>query len=174
MEQVKALDPFSPYRTLGARWLYYARQPEAAMEECEEWLALFPDKSCNLLGLALAQEGRYARAIEELEKAVRIPGSGPPETSALAQVYAGAGRTAEARTLLEQLEGLSQTEYVPPHLLALVHAALGQDGPDFSWLERGYESRDPALIWANVDPGFEGLRSDLRFRDLVRRMHLAE
>jgi tetratricopeptide (TPR) repeat protein len=174
MEEVKALDPFSPYRTLGALWLYDARRPEEAMKECEDWLELFPGTSIDLLGLALAHEGRYARAIDELEKAAQAPGSGPHETSALAQVHAEAGHKAEACTLLEGLEGLAQTEYIPPHLLALVHAALGQDDSAFAWLEKAFEARDPALIWANVEPGFDGLRSDPRFKDLVRRMNLAE
>ena len=53
-------------------------------------------------------------------------------------------------------------------------AALGQDDQAFAWLEKAYEARDPALVWANVDPGFDNLRPDPRFRDLLRRMNLAE
>jgi serine/threonine protein kinase/tetratricopeptide (TPR) repeat protein len=174
MKEVKILDPFSAHRHLAARWLYYARRPTQVIQECEERLELYPNEPDYLLGLAYAQEGRYERAISELEKALSVSGSGPYETSGLAQVYAEAGRLADARALLEELEELSEAEYVPPHLIALVYAALGQEDQAFAWLEKAYELRDAALIWANVHPGFDRLRSDSRFQDLLRRMNLAD
>jgi serine/threonine-protein kinase len=178
LKEAKTLDPFAPYRFLAVRWLYYARRYEEAIDESQQFLELFVRAPAYLgpayLGLAYGQQGMHERAIGVLEKALSLPGGELYEMSALAQVYARVGRAAEARTLLEELEELSEVQYVPPHLIALVHAALGQEDQAFAWLEKAYEVRDAALIWANVDPGFDNLRSDPRFQDLLRRMNLAD
>jgi tetratricopeptide (TPR) repeat protein len=39
------------------------------------------------------------------------------------------------------------------------------------WLEEAYEVRDPNLPYIG-DPGWDPMRSDLRFQDLVERMGL--
>jgi TolB-like protein len=167
------LDPLSmTIRNLTARWLYYEREYDEAIRESEQILELFPDYQALWLGLALSQQDLYGRAIGVLENYVGRPDNSPDSKSALAQAYVAAARVSEAETLLAELETLSEEEYVPPHLIALVHTALGQDDQAFSWLERAYEVRDAALIWANVDPGFDSLRSDPRFQDLLRRMNL--
>jgi serine/threonine-protein kinase len=169
------LDPLSyKVRSNTVRWLYYARQYDEAIRECEQTLELFPDFRIRFLGLVLSQKGSHAHAINVLEREVDHAESGPDSKSALAQVYAAAGRVAEAQTLLAELETLSNEEYVPPHLIALVYAALGLDDQAFAWLEKAYEIRDAALIWANVNPGFDSLRSDPRFDDLLERMDLVE
>ena len=40
----------------------------------------------------------------------------------------------------------------------------------FEWLERAYQERNPDLIELRSEPVFDGLRSDPRFADLLRRV----
>src|SRR6516162_359695 len=39
-----------------------------------------------------------------------------------------------------------------------------------SWLEEAYDQRDGSLVWCNVSPEWELLRSDVRFQNLPHRM----
>lgn len=42
----------------------------------------------------------------------------------------------------------------------------------FTWLEKAYESRNPALPYVNSDPAFDNLRPDPRWTSLIKRMGL--
>ena len=44
----------------------------------------------------------------------------------------------------------------------------------FEWLERAYDERDGTLAFIKNDPAYDGLRSDRRFQDLLRRMNFPE
>ena len=41
---------------------------------------------------------------------------------------------------------------------------------DLEWLEKAFQSHDPQMIFPSVEPLLDGLRSDPRFQDLLRRM----
>ena len=51
-------------------------------------------------------------------------------------------------------------------------ARLGEKDCTFEWLEKAFQERDDLTINLNVDPVFDGIRTDLRFQDLVRRVGL--
>ena len=52
------------------------------------------------------------------------------------------------------------------------YARLNDKEKALQWLEKSYESRTRDLIFLNVEPRYDSLRSDPRFRDLVRRVGL--
>lgn len=74
--------------------------------------------------------------------------------------------------LVGRLKLLAGREYVPAYGLAEVYAALGDKEQAFAWLERAYEERSSELVYLKVEPRLDGLRSDLRFQHLLRRMRL--
>jgi hypothetical protein len=43
----------------------------------------------------------------------------------------------------------------------------------FQWLEKGYSERSDLMVYLNVDPRFDGIRSDPRFQDLLHRVGLS-
>jgi hypothetical protein len=54
--------------------------------------------------------------------------------------------------------------------LAVIYTALGDKDRAIAWLEKGYEERfNPSVL---LRPGFDPLRSDTRFKDLVHRIGL--
>jgi len=55
-------------------------------------------------------------------------------------------------------------------LVATAIAALGDVDGAIEWLEASYAQRHPNLHRINVDAGYGVLRSDQRFRDLLRRI----
>jgi hypothetical protein len=72
------------------------------------------------------------------------------------------------------LEELKQSAYVPHDYgwlkLALIHAGLGDTDEAFVQLNEAYQQRAYALLYLNVDPRFDGLRSDPRCADLLARI----
>ncbi len=59
-----------------------------------------------------------------------------------------------------------------PIAMAVVHTGLGDRDHAFAWLEKSYEDRNGWLSEVNADPTFDGLHSDPRFANLVRRLKL--
>jgi hypothetical protein len=54
--------------------------------------------------------------------------------------------------------------------IAMIPASLGDTDQAMNWLEEGFEERlNPGVL---LRPGFDPLRSDPRFEDLVRRIGL--
>ncbi len=93
-------------------------------------------------------------------------------TALLGHAYAAANRRSEAQAILQQLSALSKQRYVPSYPIAAIYAALGQKEEAFAWLERAYGERDSWMDYLGLDPRLDGLRSDPRFADLLRRMNL--
>lgn len=59
------------------------------------------------------------------------------------------------------------------YFIAAIHAGLGQKDQAWAWLEKAYDERATWLsMILKVDPRLDSLRSDPRFRDLLRRMNL--
>src|SRR5947209_3486718 len=49
---------------------------------------------------------------------------------------------------------------------------MGEKDKAFDWLEKAYEEHDSGLVSIGVEPMFDPVRRDPRFRDILRRMKL--
>ena len=56
--------------------------------------------------------------------------------------------------------------------MAEIHTALGERDQAFTDLENAYNQRSSWMVWLKVEPKFDQLRGDPRFKDLVRRIGL--
>ena len=77
------------------------------------------------------------------------------------------------RFVLNQLTAMSESRYVSPYEIAVIHSGLGQKEQCFEWLNRAYEIRDGWMIYITVDPRWQSLRGDVRFRRIVQSVGLA-
>ena len=162
IDEALDLDPLSkPLQNLLAFLYYYARRYEDALAVCERMLELDPHyyQTLGVQGLIYTALQRYDDAIVALSKC----GSEPY----VAYASGLAGRTAEARELLERSELRSQSAWVAPSALAAACMGIGEHDRAFEYLKRACEVRDPIMVVLGVLPIFDALRSDSRFDRLL-------
>ncbi|HLN97062.1 MAG TPA: winged helix-turn-helix domain-containing protein [Pyrinomonadaceae bacterium] len=157
---------------------YYARDYDRAIEQFQKTLELdqsFPP-AYNFLPAVYEQNGMYSEAIAEFKKGIPlVAGSeGTLAKAGLGHVYAVTGKKGDARTLIDELKQLSAKEYLPATSVALIYAGLDEKDQAFAWLDKGYEERAFQMQWIKLDPRWDSLRSDPRFKDLMRRMGFAQ
>ena len=121
----------------------------------------------------------YGDSIQELERALTLYGYS--ETAANTQrAFAAHGYEEALRQFAKDLERLHVTKQVfVPVNLADVYATLGNRDRAFYWLEQAYSHRNmialgEPLDYILVDPMLDALRTDPRYKNLIRRMGLPE
>jgi serine/threonine-protein kinase len=177
-ESRKALDvdPLSSNLNNHLGWHYlYARQTDEAIDQLRKTIELDPQYFMAHVFLSRAYEMQkdYDEAIAESRKAGETSPQNSLVLAPMAAALAHSGRRAEALAVLKQLDEISRRRYVSAYEVAIVHVALGDKNRAFDWLERAYTQRADDLIYLNVEPRLDTLRSDPRFSDLVRRVGLA-
>lgn len=182
IEEAHKLDPLSPIISANAGlYSYYEHNYDDAVAKYKLTLHSDPDfwVARHYLALAYVQKGMHNDAIAELRKLIKAPESGPipdkvieSEAEAAASLgfaYGMAGKQAEARAILAQLETLSQRRYVTPLYLAIVYAGLKDGDKAIEYLNKAHEARHPGLVLIRIEPMFDGLRGDERFKELTKR-----
>jgi TolB-like protein/Flp pilus assembly protein TadD len=175
LRQAEALDPLSrAINAIHGYVLYLARDNGAAITQLRKTLELdenFPQVHMYL-GRVYVQNKMLAEALAEFKKADDLSRGEAFYRAWLSYGYAVSGQTSQARKILDELEKLSKQGYVSPYDIAAVWMGLGEREQTLKWLEAAYEDRAAYIEAINVEPIFEGLRSEPRFQDLVRRMNL--
>jgi serine/threonine protein kinase/TolB-like protein/Flp pilus assembly protein TadD len=174
-QQAKKLDPLSPHiNATGGQFMYYAGQYDLAIKRLRETVELFPDFWIAHidLGKVYEQKRMYPEAIKEFEKARDLGGT--TETLSLAgHSYAVSGDRRQAVKLLQDLEDQARQNYVPPYNIALIYAGLGDKNHALDWLEKGLKAHDVHMVFLSVDPKWDNLREESRFKSMVRTIGLA-
>jgi eukaryotic-like serine/threonine-protein kinase len=169
------LEPFSISVSMHPGWInYLMRRYDAAIKLSQQNTKLYPNSFFVLRYQALAYEaqGKHEEAINLLERALsNTPGSILLRTD-LGHAYAVAGRRKEALASLEELRQLSGQRHVSSFHLGLIYAGLGDKDRAFEMLNKAYTERAERLVWINVDPRFDKLRTDPRFINLLQRLRL--
>jgi TolB-like protein/Flp pilus assembly protein TadD len=168
------LDPHSSVIHFGLGFIYWcARRYDQATEQYEKALELDPNSAQAHWGLGVACLDKcvYERAIAAARKAVELSRGAPIVVASLGEAYVAAGYREEAQKILEHLRELSKQQYVTPYFVGRIYAALGKKDEALRWLETAYRERDPWMLLLKTEARFDGLRSDARFQDLLRRMN---
>lgn len=123
-------------------------------------------------GVAYREKKMWKEAVAEYQRYHEVTGL---PVAGLAVTYAGMGRSADARKILQEFLDKAARQYVSPELVAIAYAGLGEQNNAFHWLERAYEARSAWLASGILSsPDYDSLRGDPRFGALVRKMGLAK
>src|SRR5271163_4428521 len=173
MRKAENLDPLSLIINADlAEMLVLAHSYDESIQQSRKTIEMDPNFALahNQLAQAYLQKQMYDQAIAELQKAVQLSGNSPTCIANLARAYVASGKRSEAITLLGDLKKRSNPSYSYGSEIAVVYAALGDTDQAMNWLEKGYEERfNPGVL---LRPGFDPLRFDSRFQNLVHRVGL--
>ena len=75
----------------------------------------------------------------------------------------------DAFLIIDQLDALSKRRYVSPLYFTIIYAGLKDNDKAIQYLNQAYEARHPGLVLIRIEPMFDGLRSDERFNQLIKR-----
>jgi TolB-like protein/DNA-binding winged helix-turn-helix (wHTH) protein/Flp pilus assembly protein TadD len=173
MRKAESLDPLSLVINADlAELLALAHSYDESIQQSRKTIEMDPTFGLahNHLGQAYLLKHRNDDAIAELQKAVELSGGAATCMANLARAYVASGRRSEAVQLLNDLKKRAKTGASHGSEIAVIYAALGDKDQAMNWLEKGFEERfNPGVL---LRPGFDPLRSDPRFEDLMRRVGL--
>ena len=175
MQRAYELDPLASDTNLSLGLTFFlSGQNDRAIEQYRRLLELDPHSGWPHVYLAWSyqKKGMHAEAIAEVQKALAESSNNTQWVANLALAYALAGRKAEARNVMAELDRLAQREYVSSYDRATVYAALGEKEPAFAALEKAFAEHSERIVWLKADWRFGTIRADPRFRDLIRRIGL--
>jgi eukaryotic-like serine/threonine-protein kinase len=173
LERAHELDPLSLIINVALGWIYYlGRRYDDAIKQLLRTLELDPAfiQAHFCLGLAYIQKERFAEAVDELERVIGLQGRAPGALAALGFALAVSGEREGAQKLLDEVNELSQKQYVSSYWTAMLCIGLGERDQAFSWLEKSCEQRDLWLACLKVETMADSLRSDPRLDELLKRI----
>ncbi|MEE8377097.1 MAG: tetratricopeptide repeat protein, partial [Candidatus Aminicenantaceae bacterium] len=179
MEQIERaleLDPFNAlFRAIYGMDLMYARRYDDAIALLRETLRTAPNDWTALSSLRSAYhlKGMYEEALEIWKKSFAAKGDREAE-EALVSGYEEAGYSGALSRVAEMMIARSSTTFVTPWQIGTLYTRAGKKDEALEWLEKAYEAHDPNMPYISVDPIFDGLRDDPRFKDLLRQMNLPQ
>jgi TolB-like protein/DNA-binding winged helix-turn-helix (wHTH) protein len=186
IERARELDPFSSaVNWWVGRSLYYARRYDDALRQFQRNAEMFPEQFEFYNNIADVYEHKkmYAEAFAARQQALSMQQD--PTVTALAEAYRHSGYRG---WLLKKIEILEQA---PPETvqmgrqesrldmfkqfgIAYFYTLLDDEAHAMPNLERAYDGGNSAVLFLEVSPNWDSVRSSPRFRDLVHRIGLPQ
>jgi eukaryotic-like serine/threonine-protein kinase len=174
-KKAQELDPLSLIINTTMGWQFYvAGRNENAVEQLRKVLDIDPKFSParRILEEVYAHMGKYKEAVAEREKALSLSG-GPELAASIEEDFTKSGYKGVLQSWLEGLTELSKHSYVSSYSIAESYMRMDQKQKAFEWLEKAYEEHDSGMVSLAVEPMFESIRTDPKFREILRRMKLS-
>ena len=173
--RARELSPMTPLMfALESQILLRARHKDEAILQAKKALDFEPTfwVAHLHLGSAYASQKQYDQANAEYEKAIQLA----PETFvpkiALAKLFMLRGDHKGAYAIARELESHRSERFVPLSSLAAIYSGLGNKDRALDLLEKAVEEREPPSFSFQDETLFDNLRSEPRFREILRRLNL--
>ena len=143
---------------------------DEGIEQLKKTIELAPDwpRPHLLLSQCYGEKGMWNEALEEVQKA------GAPGYVMRARMYVATGHRDEALKIVEMMKERAKQQNVSAIGVANMYVTLGDKDQAIEWLEKAYADRLPLLRGIQTARVWDSLRSDPRFKDLLKRMGLPE
>lgn len=172
IRRAQQIDPLSLIIQSVEAWiLYFARDYDGMLAQCQRVIDRDPTfgEVYAYVGLAYEQKGMFRKAMDSFQKYSTLMGYNTPAAAAIrAKPISNAG------DYWQRLAELAKPPTGSEFDGAQAWAQLGDADRALDLLERAYNKRDYQIMFLQVNPNLDPLRSDPRFKDLLRRVALAE
>jgi len=175
IKKALALDPLSLVLNMVlGRDYYFARDYDRAIAQLQRTVTINPrfNSAYWHLGNAFLQKKLYTDAIDAYS---RMPAGAFDNsldgTMSLGIAYAASGDKIRAK---DELAQISKEDYlrIDPVLVAQFYVSMGNFDEALRQLEHGFNIHSINMIGLRVDPFLDPLRSDARFRALLKKTNL--
>jgi TolB-like protein/Tfp pilus assembly protein PilF len=176
MRRAEELDPLSSIigTNLGDM-LVLARRYDEAIAQYKRILVRDPNFAYAhaAFSRAYAAKGMYQEAIAETRRYIELSPDAVGE-GILGLWLAKSGKRDEALKLLAELKQASTLKYVQNYDFALIYIGLGDKEEALNHLEKQMLARAETANTYSVAPELDDLRSEPRFKEMLKRMNLPE
>lgn len=178
LERAKELDPVSGVNHVRIGWTYgFMHDWQNALPRFEEARVLDPRSPTPVIGIWISYEHlqNYDKAVEAWVDALHLMHR-DDDALLVQRLYPQQGYTATKNAVVkQQIERTLKDDGKPsfrPFEVAALYTDVGDRENALRWMERAYTERNRDLYEIGVNPRFDILRDDPRFRDLLKRMNL--
>lgn len=174
--KAQELDPLSVFPRLEEGIiLFVARRYDEVIAHCLSLLGVNPNSPLAhlLLAKAYAATARFEEALATLQKG-DPDATRPGHQATLGYIYGLMGRQDDARQMLQALDTQPIRESVTGFHKSVIHIALCEHDQALDLLEQAAEERTWLTRLLGVEPIFDPLRNEPRFRALLQRVGLED
>jgi TolB-like protein/thioredoxin-like negative regulator of GroEL len=177
MRSALEIDPSSIVTNTDLALIYSStRHYDEAIRQVRKILEMEPNKG-GIKGYLMevyVATGMYDEFMDEYFNRKAIAKADPKEIARIREIYEVWGwRRFRQHELAEVLER-AKTTYVSATKIAGRYAEAGDTEKAFEWLEKGYRDHEKWMMSLKVDSSFDPIRSEPRFKDLLRRVGLPQ
>jgi tetratricopeptide (TPR) repeat protein len=117
-------------------------------------------------------ENQSEKAISALRRGVELTKGSSRPSALLAARLAQTGQHDEARVIIDNMQTVARSRFMPPTHLAIALSMLGDIPAALDSLELALAVRDPRIIYLKDDWPWAPLRKEPRYRALLTRLGL--
>jgi adenylate cyclase len=175
LNKAEELDPLSAKINTDMGFsIYYSGNYDQAISVLKASLEMNPKLGLTHVWLARIYQAKklYPQAIAEYRETLNVLPNWSVALAGIGNIYGEEGKKAEAMKMLDTLKLLSAKKYVTSYGIALVYCGIQDKDKTFELLDRAYEERSNWMVWLKSDPRWAYIRSDRRYKELVRKVGL--
>jgi TolB-like protein/DNA-binding winged helix-turn-helix (wHTH) protein/Tfp pilus assembly protein PilF len=154
--------------------LYRTRQYDRGIEWLRKQIEINPDEGVHYIQLMdfYAEKGMQKEYMETVVRVLTLYGFTQLAES-LRRNYSAEGYTRALRDLNAETEKLEERGVLfMPGIIAEIYTKAGDKEKAIHWLQIAVQEHDGSMPFLNCDAEWDSLRSDPRFKNLVRRVGL--
>ncbi|HVT38890.1 MAG TPA: protein kinase [Gemmatimonadaceae bacterium] len=172
-----ALDPVSPaVNSVASTAFLFANELDSVIAQHKRLAEIAPELATNdvPLGRAYILKGMYAQAESAFKSIDAFAPQNADARLGLAWLYAHTAHRSEATAIARAKEADWPKRYIPPELIAIIYAGLGESDRMYHWLDKGAAVHSVSTLFDGVDNFFQPYVREPRFRALLKRIGIPD
>ncbi|HQU83949.1 MAG TPA: winged helix-turn-helix domain-containing protein [Pyrinomonadaceae bacterium] len=173
LRRAEQIDPNSLIvKTNIARYFYFTRQYDKAIEQSTEILAKDPNFGWGygFLWISYSQKQMFKEAAEAHLKSESLFGESLQNIDERKKAFAANGFKGYWKKWLEQHEDPKISPYTLANEKAIAYSMIGDDEKTLYYLQQSFDRRETWLLYVKYAPQFDKLQSNPRFVSILNRI----